>query len=87
MLEVTTSLGVTNPQVTRGTTVIIRDTYGNPIVFIIESSESTTSVYTCANKEKFAEIARHLGIDQLAVCDTLEMEEWSQKPKSSKLLL
>ena len=86
MLEVTTALGVTNPQITRGNTVVVRDSYGNPLVIIVESSENTTSVYTANNKEQFQEIAKHLGIDRLAICDDLKIDEWSQSP-TSKLLL
>jgi hypothetical protein len=86
MLEVTTALGVTNPQIARGNTVVIRDSYGNPLVIVIESSENTTSVYTAEDMEKFKAIAKQLGIDRLAVCDTLEIDAWSKKP-TGKLVL
>ena len=86
MLEVTTTLGVTNPQITRGTAVIVRDGYGNAIAFIVESSEHTTSIYTCNDGEKFKEVAKHLGINNLAVCDQLKMDDWAQSP-TAKLVL
>jgi hypothetical protein len=86
MLEVTTALGVTSPQITRGNTVVIRDGYGNPLVIVVESSENTTSVYTAEDEERFKEIAKHLGIDRLAICSHLEIGEWGQNPQSKLVL-
>lgn len=76
MIEVTTLLGVTNPQVSRGTTAIIRDGSGNPVVIIVESSENAISIYTCDDTARFAKIAAMLGIDRVAVVDKLVLPEF-----------
>lgn len=58
--------------VAKGTTVIVEDTLGNPLVVVVETTAQMNMIVTCQDPN-FNQVLRQLGINKVVVDQPLEL--------------